>query len=782
MNNRHRHPNVASALLMAVFLLMAMFELALGVARDKSPTIDEQLHIGRGWEYLRTGYPIPHGHPVLINALAGLSMLSEPGQPAPAALEGWQDTNLLRVSDDLMWKRGMNVNRVLFLARVPIIFLGLLMAAAIWRWGREVYGLRSASLALALVAFSPALLAHTSLATTDIGGAALFVGTLYAWSHFVRHPAVRWLAASGAVLGLAVATKFSAAALIPALGGMTLWTAWRHGPIMLHADNRLAHRFNRLGSMRLGWLWTALVSLLAMGLIGLLVLWACYRFAPPFTVLDFYLADFKFYLEQSGAGQRAYLLGHFSDTGWWYYHPLVLLFKLTLPELICIGVAIWLAVSKGISRAEWHFVFPALLFLVAAMTSWLNLGIRHLAPIVPLLCLFASRIAAPEPERGRLRYATAGLLAAGQVIASLVSYPDYLAFFNLAAGGPDNGYRLLGDSNVDWGQDLRGLAEYLRERNAGPVYLSYFGYADPAYYGIDSISLPAWPPPRVPAQDFYPLNPAPGLYAISANNLIGLHLANSDTFGYFQPREPVARIGHSIFVYEVSSTTDMPPTWVGLCNVPAPVESPTALRRLAGLPEMRSFYFDCQRSLPIQPGPGLLVLPPDTRPLIDLDRPAYLGRWPDGSPRYQVWQISKTPVAQAATPMGPTPPSIASYLELLGYEVTPTEVPIGKTLTLTTWWRVRQPPPSPVSFFVHLMTANGSVAQASDTIGVKAEDWQPGMVLTQQHSFAIGENIAPGAYTLSAGLYPLSTGERFAASGAEDRVELGIIWIVQLGW
>jgi hypothetical protein len=784
-NIKYQISNINFVLLPAMLLLVAMFGLALGVALDKSPTIDEQLHIGRGWAYLRTGYPIPHGHPVLTTELVGLGMLSEPGQPEPTALDGWSDANLQRLSDDLMWKRGIAVDRVLLLSRIPIIFLGLLMAAVIGRWAWELYGLRSAVLALALVAFSPTLLAHTSLATTDIGCAAFFVGTLYAWSRFLRRPSIDWLATSGVMLGLAVSAKFSAAAaLIPGLGIITLWTAWRHRSLTLRGDSRLIRRYNALGAGRLGWLWTALAPLLAIGLISLLVLWACYRLASPLAVLDFYLADFRYYMEQTGTGQQAYLLGRFSDSGWWYYHPLVLLFKLSLPELLGLAAGVWLAISKGMGKSEWHFVFPVLLFLAAALASWLNLGIRHLTPIVPLLCLFAARLAARESERGRLRYAAAGLLVTGQIMVSLVSYPDYLAYFNLAAGGPNNGYRLLGDSNVDWGQDLRGLADYLNHRNAGPVYLSYFGYADPAYYGINSISLPAWPPPRVPAQDFYPLNPAPGLYAISANNLIGLHLANPDTFGYFRAREPVERIGHSIFIYEVAASTDIPPTWVGQCVVPAPLESPVVLRRLAGLPQLRSFTFDCQSSLAVQADPGWLLLPPDSRPIIELGPPDYLARWPDGSPRYQAWRISNAPAAHSATPVGSTPPSIASHLELLGYDVTPTEVVIGKTLTV--WWRVRQPPPAPVSFFAHLITANGSVARASDTIGIKAEDWQPGMVLIQQHSFAIEENTAAGAYTLSVGLYPLATGEQFAASETEDRefdhVVLGIIWITQLGW
>jgi len=320
---------------------------------------------------------------------------------------------------------------------------------------------------------------------------------------------------------------------------------------------------------------------------------------------------------------------------------------------------------------------------------------------------------------------------------------------------------------------LPGLAKYLRERNINRVYLSTFGHSDPAYYGIDAVNLPGWPPDRG-GPPFYPLNPQPGLYAISASNLVGVQLLDQDAFGYFRAREPMARIGHSIFIYEVPPSGDKSPTWIGQCAVPAPVENIDTLQERSGIPDLRHFYFDCQRSLPIQSGPGWLVLAPDARPIIDLGAPDYLARYKDGSPRYQVWRIDEAPPAPPSTidfPSGvPLPLPIAGHVALLGYEVDPAEVAIGQTLTLTAWWKVREPPPPPVSFFAHLTAPDGIMVQAGDALSIQAEDWQPGMVLIQQHSFTIGENIAPGDYTLSVGLYSLDTGERFSISEAADRV------------
>jgi hypothetical protein len=79
----------------------------------------------------------------------------------------------------------------------------------------------------------------------------------------------------------------------------------------------------------------------------------------------------------------------------------------------------------------------------------------------------------------------------------------------------ERAYEHLVDSNLDWGQDLPGLAKWLTTHNAGtdrqPAYLAYFGNGRPAYEGIDATPLPAIGRAEVSLQ--------PGLYCISATAL-----------------------------------------------------------------------------------------------------------------------------------------------------------------------------------------------------------------------------------------------------------------------
>jgi hypothetical protein len=140
-------------------------------------------------------------------------------------------------------------------------------------------------------------------------------------------------------------------------------------------------------------------------------------------------------------------------------------------------------------------------------------------------------------------------------------WTHYLTFFNEIAGGPDNGYKILVDSNLDWGQELIGLREYMAQEKISSVKLSYHGTADPTAYGVVYEPLPSYPYNQW-TSDTVPdtlLNPPSGVYAISANNLQGLRFKNHDLFATFRRRKPDAIVGHSIFIYRINRTAEANP-------------------------------------------------------------------------------------------------------------------------------------------------------------------------------------------------------------------------------
>jgi len=253
-----------------------------------------------------------------------------------------------------------------------------------------------------------------------------------------------------------------------------------------------------------------------------------------------------------GLARAEYLAGRFRQTGWWYYFPVAFLVKtpLSVIGLFLAGLLILLLRPGARARDPVFIWLPIAAFLGAAMLARLNIGLRHILPIYPFVLLTTGW--ALQRLRGRKGLALLGLAGALALFEFCSVAPDYLAFFNLSVGGPRGGDRWLIDSNLDWGQDLKGLKRWMVRHQVDRVNLSYFGTADPAYYGIECTYLPGC---------FFfrnGRNAAPVLPGFVAVSVTNLRLAQ--TSGNLRSLDalvgklrPVAVIGHSINVYRVDA-------------------------------------------------------------------------------------------------------------------------------------------------------------------------------------------------------------------------------------
>src|SRR5205085_2115536 len=173
-------------------------------------------------------------------------------------------------------------------------------------------------------------------------------------------------------------------------------------------------------------------------------------------------------------------------------------------------------------------------------TSNLNIGVRHVLPVYPFLYAAAGACFTFAVQRWRKpAVVTVSLLGVMLLTETLLAWPNYIAYFNPAAGGPRGGFKLLGDSNLDWGQDLPLLANWQHQHPDVPLALSYFGTADPVAYDIRSFPLPPWPPPQELLDNC--------VIAISATNLQGIH--TSSFIGY-QSLKPSQVLGGTIYLYD----------------------------------------------------------------------------------------------------------------------------------------------------------------------------------------------------------------------------------------
>jgi hypothetical protein len=376
--------------------------------------------------------------------------------------------------------------------------------------------------------------------TTDLGITAFTLATFAAFVAHMRGRGRFWLWTAGGLFGLALLAKFTAILIAPMLA--------LAGAAVIVTENKRSWR-------------ELAVSLLIVGAIGLLVLNLGYGFSGSFSSLRSFTPESETFRSWSAGalgglplpvpveyirgfdhaeagGQRwwGYLLGQHSMTGWRHYYLVALLVKTPLPLLLAAlgGLLVWKKPAA---------LLPAipLLVYVAAFTlsgNLKNIGLRYLLPVYPFLCLLAAsawRLAIPR------RKIAWGALLVWQAGIGLWMYPDYLTFFNLTVGGPSRGAEVLLDSNLDWGQDLKGLGAWIKDNHVESIYVDYFGRACLRYYGVKS------------TPDF-----EGGWIAVSATNIKGVYAQDKDRYRFLQDREPAARIGGSIYIYNVPR----PENWV----------------------------------------------------------------------------------------------------------------------------------------------------------------------------------------------------------------------------
>lgn len=228
------------------------------------------------------------------------------------------------------------------------------------------------------------------------------------------------------------------------------------------------------------------------------------------------------YTDKTTQQREAYFLGEFSNSGWRSYFPVAFLIKTPIATMLLIFLGAVTCITCYGMRVRSPLAMGLVVFFVAyvltMLTSRINIGHRHLAPIYPLLFILAGASAGLVTHR-------AGKVIIGSLLMWLMAanawiYPHYLSYFNEFIGGPSQGYKYLADSNVDWGQDLLRLSDYMQAESlrADEVKLAWFGMVDPSVYGVASEMLPSTAPFGEPTQL------VGGTYIVSVTQLLGIYV------------------------------------------------------------------------------------------------------------------------------------------------------------------------------------------------------------------------------------------------------------------
>jgi hypothetical protein len=179
------------------------------------------------------------------------------------------------------------------------------------------------------------------------------------------------------------------------------------------------------------------------------------------------------------------------------------------------------------------------------MTSHLNLGIRHIYLLFPFIFTGLGYVATWHFKRQKWFGAIVTLILLFYIISSSLVYPHYLAYFNELAGGPGNGPKYLVDSNIDWGQDLKNLKNYMVDHDIDHVCLSYFGQGNLDYYNIDYWYLPD-------NANFRGTAAVNCVVAISVTSLY----SEGHEYSWLLNYAPTKKIGYSIYVYDFRIQSD----------------------------------------------------------------------------------------------------------------------------------------------------------------------------------------------------------------------------------
>jgi hypothetical protein len=570
--SRERRLHLGSVLAVAAGLVLYA-GLAIVSSRQKSATFDEGAHLPAGYTYLAFGdHRLNPEQPPLIKLLAATPLLFL--QPKlKTDDEAWATARQWEFGKRFLY-RWNDADQLLFWGRLPVVALGCLLCLAVFSWGRRHFGAPVAALAFFLCVLSPDVLAHGQIVTTDLGVALFLFLSVMAFERLLERATLDRLLLAGCAVGAALATKFSGLVVLPILAVLGLVAALDREPMPSGLGWSPTGRRARLGHVAL--------LLVGVGLLAGVVLWATYGFrfaispdpavreamratlAEPRSSLarglavagerwgllpEDYLRGFRFVFRHSEA-RPAFLMGRLSEEGFPYYFLATFALKTPIPLGLLLLMALFVG-RRGPLRSEAFLFLPVLLYLGLTFTRSIDIGHRHLLPIYPFLFVAAGRAVG---VLGRSRAPAAGAVILGALCAwyalgTLRVHPHYLAYFNEIAGGPRNGYRWLVDSNLDWGQDLKGLKAFMDARGIPRIKLSYFGSADPSYYGIDAEILPGYMAPH-PARVTREVRRG-DLVAVSATNLQGVYLDPEDRplMERFRAQTPLDEVGYSILIY-----------------------------------------------------------------------------------------------------------------------------------------------------------------------------------------------------------------------------------------
>ena len=551
-------------------LVLCGLALVLGVqlvaaVRQWSITSDEINHLHAGYRYLTCGdFGWNPEHPPLLKLVAALPLLAmQVNDPAPGAC-GMANSKAIdfHVGHDFTFA---NPERMLMAGRAAASLFVFALLALVWFGARKMFGVEAALIAASLLVFDPSMLAHGALVTTDMAATFGFLAAVLALYFYLESRVGFYLIITGVATGIALAVKHSSVLLAPALLALAILD-----PVFVSsAEKSRARRILE-----------NLAAVVIVGLIAVAVLWMTYgvryaarpngagtwanesvadsnsmlatRITPALErahlLPEAYLKGFQDILVDPEVMPRpAFLLGRVYRGGRWFYFPVAALIKFSAVVLIfalaaCFSWRFW----KKHRRELLFLIVPPAIFMAASCASNINMGIRHILPVLPFLILFGASGTWVLLSRYKNGLAVCAVAVFLHAASSLHAFPNYIAYSNEFWGGPSNTYRYLADSNVDWGQSMKEAKAYLDRAQPKSCWMIH------AYNDMDSdYGIPCGETSEFKVDE--PPQHFSGTVIVTASALAGIlnYTGGARTAAMFRNLQPKAKLGGSaLFVYE----------------------------------------------------------------------------------------------------------------------------------------------------------------------------------------------------------------------------------------
>jgi hypothetical protein len=556
--------------------------IAVASAWHDSPIVDEDPHIGAGYSYVAgQTYEFNPEHPPLAKDFAGLALTLLHINPKILPAYETSVNDQWNFGRALIYHSGVDPITLIHLAKLPLILFFIFSGWLVYAWTRRTYGPRSALLAVFLFAFCPTVIAHSRFVTTDVP--ALF-GVLLASYFFLKYLNHQnktnfWLATVS--FGIALLTKFSTILLVPYFLLLAIVWAWSQHHEFFKLAGRLVTK--SLLIMALGFVVivgpiyqlhitnyppaqqkkdaTFILNNYSLPLVSNSVIWASDK--PILRAYAQYGLGLAMTYQRAEGGNRTYFLGQFSSNSFKTYFPIVYALKEPIPFLILLLCSIWLGWRSWRNKREpfknkIRDHFPAfamllwiLIYIGASINANLNIGIRHLLPIYGFIFILVAGQIEPLFEIKKWFKVFVFILLGWYAIEFVSVYPYYLTYFNELVGGPAGGHNYVVDSNLDWGQDLWRLGDFVKTNHIQKIYLDYFGWAEQSFYLGNSFQ---WMTigQFTSSNQFLKENLAGGWLAISASYYQEASFNPAKPYAWLARYTPVTVVGHSILVFHIT--------------------------------------------------------------------------------------------------------------------------------------------------------------------------------------------------------------------------------------